>query len=85
MAVLFTALQETIVSQGLKLSMVGRIDKTRERNEYYFTRPNIPVSVDLSKCVVFVHPWEDKEAGSFGAELVFKEYRPPADKEAKLQ
>lgn len=58
--------------QALKLDMVGRVDS--EEKEYYFTRPNIPALVDLSKCVVFVHTWENED-GSFGAELVFKTYR----------
>lgn len=61
------------MSQALKLDMVGRIDSTQDQNEYYFTRPNIPASIDLSKCVIFVHPWQ-KEDGSFGAELVVKTY-----------
>lgn len=61
------------MSQSIKLDMIGK--KDRGENEYYLTRPNIPASIDLSKCVVFVHPWE-KDDGTFGAELVIKTYRP---------
>ena len=64
------------MSQAIKLEMVGRKDSTREANEYYFTRPNLPGLIDLSKCVIFVHPWENDD-GTFGAELVIKMYRKP--------
>jgi len=67
------------VVQQLKLDMIGKTDSTPNQNEYYFTRPNLPVLVDLSKCVIFVHPYE-QEDGSFGAELVVKNYYPPAGK-----
>jgi hypothetical protein len=67
------------MSQGLKLELLGKLDRTTEKNEYYFTRPNLPVLVDLSKCVIFVHPYENED-GSFGAEIVFKNYYPPKDK-----
>lgn len=62
------------MSQGIKLSMVGKLDSTESKNEYYFTRPDIPVLVDLSKCVIFIHPWEDGD--NFGAEMVIKKYFP---------
>ena len=64
--------------QQLKLELLGRIDASPEKNEYYFTRPNLPLNVDLSKCVIFVHPFE-KENGEFGAELIIKNYHPPTN------
>lgn len=74
--------QEMSVSQGIKLEMIGRKDSTPEANDYYFTRPNLPALIDLSKCVIFIHPWENDD-GSFGAELVIKPYRRPPNKRAK--
>lgn len=64
------------MSQSIKLDLVGRKDSTSDQNEYFFTRPNLPASIDLSRCVIFVHPWE-KDDGTFGAELVIKSYRRP--------
>lgn len=62
---------------SLKLNLLGRKDS--DGNEYFFTRPNIPVLVDLSQCVIFVHPI-DEEDGSSSAELVVKRYHKPLDK-----
>jgi hypothetical protein len=70
------------VGQSIKLKLLGRNDSTPQKNEYYFTRPNIPCLVDFSKCVIFVHPFE-QEDGSFGADLVIKNYFPPT-KEGKI-
>ena len=64
--------------QALRLEMIGKVDSTSDKNEYYFTRPDIPVSIDLSECVIFIHPWEND--GNFGATMVVKKYdgkRPP--------
>ena len=61
------------MSQGFKLPMIGKVDSLG--NEYYVTRPDLPVLVDLSKVVIFIHTWEDESKGSgFGAELVIKNY-----------
>ena len=60
------------MSNGLKLNLVGKKDVNG--NEYFFTRPRLPISVDLLNCVIFLHTWEDEDDGKFGAELVFKEY-----------
>lgn len=43
--------------QSLRLPATWRED--RFEHEYFFTRPNLPVLVDLSKCVIFVRPWEE--------------------------
>lgn len=59
------------MSQPLKLKMLGKLDSRGD--EYFYTRPDLPCMVDLSKVVIFVHPFDDGD-GSFGAELVFKEY-----------
>lgn len=62
------------MSQGaIKLKMVGKQDSTRDKNDYYFTVPKMPCLVDLSKVVIFVHPF-DNEDGTFGAEMVIKEH-----------
>lgn len=66
------------MSQELKMEMLGRTDSTSDKNEYYFTRPNLPVSVDLSRCVIFFHPFE-KDNGEFGGELIIKNYHPPGN------
>lgn len=64
----------------IKLDMVGRVGG--DDNEYFFTRPNMPCLVDLSKVVIFVHPYE-KEGGGYGAELVIKTYEPKRSKKQK--
>lgn len=68
------------MSQQIKLEMLGRSDSTK--NEYYFTRPNLPIMVDMSKCVIFVHPWQDDD-GTFGADMVIKTYSKPDKKGSK--
>ena len=64
------------MTQGIHLDMLGRTDSTDEKSEYYFTRPNIPCLIDLSKCVIFVRPYTRTD-GTFGAEMTVKTYRPP--------
>lgn len=61
------------MATSLKISMVGRLDTTAEKAEYYFTVPHLPCLVDLSKVVIFVHPFENSD-GTFGAEMVIKEH-----------
>ncbi len=65
---------------ALKLTAIGKVDTNG--NDYYFTRPRLPCLVDLSKVVIFVHPWSegddsDDENSKFGAEIVIKEYDGP--------
>lgn len=59
------------MSQALKLDLICK--KDTDGNDYYFTCPNIPASVDLSDSVIFVYPWE-KPDGEAGADLVIKKY-----------
>lgn len=59
--------------QPLRMKAIGKKDRTG--NDYYFTRPDLPCLVDLSKIVIFVHPY-DNEDGSFEADIVIKEYTP---------
>ena len=58
------------MSQSIKLQAVGRED--RNNKIYYFTRPNLPASVDLSQAIIFIHPWE--KDGETGADIVIKQY-----------
>ena len=60
----------------LKFDMVGRTDS--KGDEYFFTRPNAPCLVDLSKVVIFIHPYD--EGDKSGAELVIKNYTPNSNK-----
>lgn len=64
-------------SSALKLEAIGKVD--RDGNDYYFTTPHLACMVDLSKVVIFVHPWsedegEKGETGRFGADIIIKEY-----------
>ena len=65
--------------RGVKFEMVGRRDK--DGTDYYFTTANVPMLVDLSKAVIFVHPWEDAN-GKFGADLVIKMYVEKGDQKS---
>ncbi len=69
----------------LKFEMVGKTDA--QDNEYFFTRPNSPCLVDLSKVVIFVHPYEKskEEGGGFAADLVIKNYTPNRKRNGKQQ
>lgn len=53
---------------ALKLDMISRVNPEGKR--YYFTTPDLPVMVDLSRVVVFLHPSDDGTT----AELVFKKF-----------
>ena len=68
--------------RSIKLRMVGKLDSTPEQAPYYFTHPDLPCLVDLSKCIIFVHPVTNQD-GSLAADLVIKNYYPSAEKPSK--
>ena len=59
---------------ALRMRALRKFDK--DGNEYFFTRPNAPFSVDLSQCVIFVHPLEEDADGNCEADIVIKRYYP---------
>jgi len=70
------------MSQPLKLEAIAR--KNRYKQTYYFTRPNIPCLVDLSKVVIFVHPVQF-DNGEEGADIVFKTFNNKRPEEDELE
>jgi len=59
--------------QGVSLKAISRID--RNGNVYYFTCPKLPILVDLSRAVVFVHPSPEQDE----ADIVIKPYQRGGD------
>lgn len=53
----------------VRLKMAGKLD--RNNDEYYLLVPRLPMTIDLSKAVLLVHPYEDED-GSFGAQLTIR-------------
>lgn len=66
------------MSQGIRMDMVRRLDSTENKNEYYFTCPDVPATLDLSKCVIFFYPVVD-DGGKMSGELVIRTHRPRGD------
>lgn len=68
----------TMTLDKLRFAMIGRKDKTPPPDgpcDYYFTTTNLPAMLDLRNTVFHVFPWENDD-GSFGADLVIRQYDP---------
>lgn len=68
----------TMTLDKFRLPMIGRKDSTPPPDgpcDYYFTTTNLPALLDLRNTVFHVFPWENDD-GSFGADLVIRQYDP---------
>jgi hypothetical protein len=66
--------ESVLTTDRLKICFKGREDANGE--EYYFTTCFVPVHLDLNSAVIHCFPWEDKETGEYGLDLVFRKYDP---------
>lgn len=66
------------MANELRMSCLRRSDQ--DGQPYYFTVPNMPATVDLSKCVIFIRPQQDSD----GVDIVVKPYIGKAKREGEL-
>ena len=66
--------ETVLTSDRLKICFKGRKDTNGE--EYYYTTIHVPLHLDLNGAVIHCFPWEDKEMGEIGLDLVFRKFDP---------
>ena len=66
------------MSDHIKLNAIHRRD--RDGRSYYFTKPDIPASVDLSSVVIFVYLNDGEQGEPPTADIVFRKAMENKDK-----